>query len=100
MHRDILKRVLRLEQQTGITYEAAPLVILHCVEPNGQFGGVQCQSDSAQADGKVWRREPGETPQVFEERVKAASRIKSHESIRHLHHFCTLGVSKGDFQSC
>jgi hypothetical protein len=55
-----------------LTYEPAPLVILHCVEPNGQFGGAQCQSDSAQVNGKVWQREPGETPQDFEERVIAS----------------------------
>jgi hypothetical protein len=72
MKNALLKRRLeRLEAKSGIGAIPPPLIIVGFVKPNGQFGGEPCEVARAEADGQVWRREPGEKAQDFEKRVIA-----------------------------
>lgn len=65
------RRLTRLEAQGGINADPPPLVIVKYIKSNGQFGAAPCESDRAEANGQVWRREPGETSPDFESRVIA-----------------------------
>jgi hypothetical protein len=70
MRREAGRRLTRLETRAGVNL--APLiVVVQLVEPSEQFGGRQCRSDRAEANGRVWHRELGETEAEFEERVLA-----------------------------
>jgi hypothetical protein len=76
------RRLARLEAKSGIGADPPPLIILRVVKPNGQFGGEPCEADRAEADGQVWRREPGETSQDFEDRVIANLPKRQHFAAR------------------
>ena len=73
------RRLARLEAKSQIDAELSSLVIIaRFLKLNGQFGGEPCESDRAEADGQVWRREPGETSKDFEDRVIADLPTREH----------------------
>jgi len=75
-------RLATLEAKSGIGADPSLLIIWRIAEPNGQFGRERCEADSAEADGQVWRREPGETSQDFENRVTANLPKREHFATR------------------
>jgi hypothetical protein len=72
------RRLERLETKSGIGADPQPLIIVSFVKPNGQFGGEPCEAARAEADGQVWKREPGETSQDFERHVIANVSKREH----------------------
>jgi hypothetical protein len=70
MRNTLERRLARLEARAGINTGLPRLIVISVVRPNGKFGG-DSEPVRAQADGRVWHREAGETRKHFESRVEA-----------------------------
>jgi hypothetical protein len=71
MRNTLQRRLAQLERRAGITGLPRITLIVHrVVKPNGKFGGDD-EPARAEANGRVWHREAGETRKHFESRVKA-----------------------------
>ena len=66
MSKTLQRRLAHLERRAGINADPPVLVMFKVVGVNDH--------NCAEADGRVWRREPGETGEDFEERVTADAR--------------------------
>lgn len=79
MRNTLQRRLAQLERRAGITGPPQITLIVHrIVKPNGQFGGDD-EPVRAEADGRVWHREAGETREHFESRVEAEVLNHSHD---------------------
>src|SRR5262249_27485558 len=65
-YKTLQRRLAHLERRAGINADPPMLVMFKVVGVN--------DPNCAKADGRVWRREPGETGEDFEERVTADAR--------------------------
>ena len=81
------RRLARLEAKSQNDAKLSSLVIIfRFLRLNGQFRGELSESDSAEADGQVWRREPGETSKDFEDRVIANLPRREHGATQVIFH--------------
>jgi hypothetical protein len=78
MRNTLERRLARLEARAGINTDLPRLIVTYFVKPNGKFGG-DSEPAHAQADGRVWHREAGETRKHFESRVKAEALNHNHD---------------------
>jgi hypothetical protein len=78
MRNTLERRLARLEARAGINTGLPRLIVHRVVTPNGQFGG-DSEPARAEADGRVWHREAGETRKHFESRVEAEVLNHNHD---------------------
>ena len=73
MRRALASRLRRIKAARGVAAGSKPLapLVVRFVQPTGEFGGEVCRTDRAEAVGRVWHREPGESQEAFEARVLA-----------------------------
>jgi hypothetical protein len=72
MRNTLQRRLAHLERRAGINTGPRLVIVKSIVYPKGQFGGDPCAR--AEANGRVWHREAGETRKQFESRVIAEAR--------------------------
>ena len=82
INKSLERRLRVLEIKSGI--DTKPLLLVrHFVKSIGQFGVERCKSDQAEASGRIWHRNEGESQYDFEERVLAkAGELKNPYAIR------------------
>jgi hypothetical protein len=79
MRNTLQRRLAHLERRAGINTGLPRVIVTSFVKPNGQFRGELCEPASANANGRVWHREAGETREDFENRVIAEARNHDHD---------------------
>jgi hypothetical protein len=70
-YKTLQRRLADLERRAGINADPPVLIVIKVVDPNDP---KPWEPTHAEACGRVWRREPGETGEDFEERVTADAR--------------------------
>jgi len=75
MRQTLQRRLAHLERGAGINPDPRVTIMVNYVGPNDP---KPWEPNRAEADGRVWRREPGETGKDFESRVIADAR--NHDS--------------------
>ena len=73
MSRALGNRLRRIEATRGVGAgsESPRSIVVRFVRSTGEYGGEVCRTDRAEAAGRVWHREPGESEEAFEARVLA-----------------------------
>jgi hypothetical protein len=69
MHRNILRRIERLEQTAGTSANRLPILFFHFTKNK-----TTNAANRAQSNGRKWQREPGEGAEDFQARVVTIAR--------------------------